>query len=556
MKLELYNQYVRMNRRALLQGAAALAAYGATAGLPPVLAAEMSENEKSLRKQLLKIPGVGVRQPTDADWQKVGELCIGQTKQSVQPGEFKGVELTFMGLNTQNLHIILFRGLLKAWEDYTGAKINYVPLANDDFNARLQRSIALNTVDFDMIEMGPPFEGDTAGRGVLSEMPDWVPKLIDMDDYVNYLKAPIGTWDGKTYRVSVDGDCHFLNYRTDVFSDQSFAKEWASVSDKAGLDTWGVPTTWQQVQAATKFLKGKKLDGQDVYGYLDHCKPWGGFGFYYLLDRASAYAKYPGEPAWLFDADTMRPRVNDPAFVRAIQDVVDALPYEPQDQLNMDGMGTGFTEFLAGTGSLVSWWGDIGQSAQTNDQSVVGDRISFSINPGSDEVYNSKTAKWEKPAGGTNFAPLCAFGGLGVYVTKHADSDPLKRKAAWSAAAHLGGKDMALWLTVYPSGMQPYRESQFIAAEYVEAGYPEEYIKSYLDATRASYNHPNAALDLRIPGVFTYYSAGEEILAKVYAGKMTAQEGGDAIAAAWEKITDQLGRDNQIKFYKASLGIK
>jgi multiple sugar transport system substrate-binding protein len=35
---------------------------------------------------------------------------------------------------------------------------------------------------------------------------------------------------------------------------------------------------------------------------------------------------------------------------------------------------------------------------------------------------------------------------------------------------------------------------------------------------------------------------------------MKAQEGADAIAAAWEKLTDQLGRDSQIKLYKASLG--
>jgi multiple sugar transport system substrate-binding protein len=36
---------------------------------------------------------------------------------------------------------------------------------------------------------------------------------------------------------------------------------------------------------------------------------------------------------------------------------------------------------------------------------------------------------------------------------------------------------------------------------------------------------------------------------------MTAQEGADAIAKAWEKITDQIGRDNQIALYKASLGL-
>ena len=48
--------------------------------------------------------------------------------------------------------------------------------------------------------MGAPFEGDVCGRGLADEMPDWVKKMIEMDDYVGYLKAPVGTWDGKTYR--------------------------------------------------------------------------------------------------------------------------------------------------------------------------------------------------------------------------------------------------------------------------------------------------------------------------------------------------------------------
>ena len=40
----------------------------------------------------MKIPGVGAGSPTDADWQKVGELCLGPTKERVQEGEFAGVE--------------------------------------------------------------------------------------------------------------------------------------------------------------------------------------------------------------------------------------------------------------------------------------------------------------------------------------------------------------------------------------------------------------------------------------------------------------------------------
>ena len=135
------------------------------------------------------------------------------------------------------------------------------------------------------------------------------------------------------------------------------------------------------------------------------------------------------------------------------------------------------------------------------------------------------------------------------------DSDPFKQKAAWSAAAHLGGKDISLWTAAYPSGMQPYRNSHFNIPEWVEAGYDEKFITGYLNSEKDSYNHPNAAIEPRIPGIFQYYSIAEDELSKIFAGQMSAQQGADNIAAAWEKLTDQIGRENQIKLYKASLGL-
>ena len=92
--------------------------------------------------------------------------------------------------------------------------------------------------------------------------------------------------------------------------------------------------------------------------------------------------------------------------------------------------------------------------------------------------------------------------------------------------------------------------------EWVAAGYDEAFIDDYLDSKLDCYNHPNAAIEPRIPGIFQYYSVAEDELAKIYAGQYDgAGDGADAIAAAWEKITDQIGRDNQIKLYKASLGM-
>lgn len=552
MKVGIYEQLVRAGatRRDMLKGAASMAALAAASTGTLGALTRQAAAQDDVRAQILQIPGVGKGSPTDADWQKVGELCLAATKANVAEGEFAGVELTFMGLNNQNLHNFLFRGFLKPWEAYTGAKISWIDLAQADYNARLQQSIATGTVDFDIIEMGAPFEGDTASKGLLDEMPDWVATQIEADDLVGYLKPPVGTWDGKTYRITIDGDCHTFAYRKDYFTDPA-------ITGATGVTE--PPTTWQQVNEFSTKVKGQKdpLTGLNAFGFLDPLKGWGGFGFYFLEDRATAYAKHPDDKAWLFDPDTMKPRVNNPAFVQAIQDVMDliAAGAYPSDQINADPGTTAFQQFLAGTGGGLCWWGDVGSSARTSDTSVVGDVVGFSINPGSDKVFNSKSGEWETPES-PNFAPNMAYIGWGVYVTSRVSGDEKKRKAAWSAAAHLGGKDLSLWTSAYPSGFQPYRQSHFNYEEWEKAGYDRAYIEDYLGSNLDSYNHPNAAIEPRIPGIFQYYSVAEDELAKGFAGQYkSAQETADAIAAAWEKITDQIGRDGQIKLYKASLGM-
>lgn len=558
MKVSLYEYIVRAqaSRRDLLKGAASMAALAAASSAGLGALTRKATAQDNLRAEILKIPGVGAGSPTDADWQKVGEMCLGPTKANVAEGEFAGVELTFMGLNNQNLHNFLFRGFLKPWEAYTGAKLNWIDLAQADFAPTLLQKIATNTIDFDILQMGAPFEGDTAGKGLLDEMPDWVKAQIDMDDYVNYLKAPVGTWDGKTYRISIDGDCHTLAYRKDYYDNAEWAEAWKAAG---GEGEWAPPTTWAQVNAHAKFLAGKTdpLSGQPAHGFLDPLKiSWGGFGFYFLEDRATAYAKHPDDPAWLFDPDTMKPRVNNPAFVRAIQEVMDLIATQgayPSDQINADPNTTAFQQFLAGTGGALTWWGDVGSNARTSDTSVVGDVVGFSQIPGSTQVYNSKSGTWEDK---TNEAPNMAYIGWGVYVSNRVSGDEKKRKAAWSAAAHLGGKDLSLWMAAYPSGFQPYRNSHFNYEEWEAAGYDRAFVEDYLGSNADSYNHPNAAVEPRIPGIFQYYSVAEDELAKGYAGQYkSAQETADAIAAAWEKITDQIGRESQIKLYKASLGM-
>ena len=321
------------------------------------------------------------------------------------------------------------------------------------------------------------------------------------------------------------------------------------------MTDWGPPKTWQQVQQVTKFLKGKKVKGKEVYGFLDQPKPWGGFQFYFTASRATAYAKYPGEKNWMFD-ENMKPLVNNPAWVRAIQDVVDALPNEPADQINADPNTTAFQQFLTGTGSLLEWWGDIGTVRE--DERHRDDRRRARLrHPARLRTTSTISAKqqWEKLASGPNHRAEHGLSRLGHLRDEDRRRDPKRQKAAWSAAAHLGGKDLSMWTAAYPSGFQPYRKSHTNLDLWALAGYDKKYIGSYMDSQSTSYNHPNSAIEPRIPGIFQYYSIAEDELQKMFAGKQTAQQGADNVAAAWEKLTDKLGRENQVKYYRIAMGL-
>ena len=534
-----------VDRRTVLKAATGAAAGFSAWGIPGK-SYQRALAQDNVLAEILAIPGAG-GSPTEADMERVGELCLRSTKQ----GAFAGQTVTFIGLNNAGYHNNIFRPLSRAWEEFTGATIQWIDVPQAEIFSKVQQGVATGEIEFDVMEGGAPWEGDILGRGLANPMPDWVKEQIDLSDYVRLLQAPVGTWDDVTYRISIDGDCHNFNYRSDVFSSPELAEEWSA---SGGEGDWGVPTSWQQVQAQTQFLSGKQIDGNEIYGYLDVVKPGGGFSWYFFASRASAYAKNPESPAWLFDPETMTPYVNNPAFVRALQDMVDVIGVEPPDQLNADLLVT-LGQILGGTGAMTAWWGDVGSNVYTSDTSVVQDKMSFSILPGSPDVYNNQTGEWDTVGEGQlNFAPNEAYIGWGLYVMQKAEERGVT-EAAWDLAAHLGGKDLSMWTAIYPSGFQPYRDSHFDLQYWEEAGYPPEFAEAYVASQSDSYNHPNGAIEPRIPGIFDYYIAAEEEVALAVAGEKSAQEALDSAAAKWEEITDRNDRESQIGLYKAALGM-
>ncbi len=526
----------RASRRSVLKAAAAT---GAAAGFSAV-----GIPGKAYRRALAQ-DDVRARLLATSDPEEAGQIALRTT---VPEGAFQGQTVRFQGLSNTNFHVNKFRPLARAWEEHTGATVEWIEVTQADSYPRMFQAISTDSVSFDVLEASGGWEGDLLGGGHCLPMPDSLRNDpgYDFDDIVPYLRSPTRTWDGVLYGASIDGDMHHFNYRKDVFSDPDLAVEWQS---SGGEGEWGVPQTWQQVQTASEFLAGKDGELGTLYGILDSTRV-DNTSQYFFHSRASAYGKYPDDPAFFFDLD-MTPRINSPAFVRALEDIVAALEWAPPDQQSADLL-TNLGNFLAGTGTMSHWWADVGSNVYTSGDSLVQGRVGYDILPGSPDVYNYGAGQWEtlpEP----NHAPYLAFLGWGLYVMKEAEQEGVV-DASWDLISHLTGKDISAWMSIYPSGMNPWRESHFVPEEWEVTGFPVDEAEQYLTSIQESYNHPNRIVDLRIPGVGQYWGAAEAEWTQAITGAVSPQEALDNAARRWNEITDSLGRERQIEFYQASLG--
>jgi multiple sugar transport system substrate-binding protein len=533
----------RHDRRTILKAAAG----APTLAVGTPLTGRTQATPESVKDQILAIPGPGAGAPTESDMERVGELCLHTGYQ----GAFQGQTVVFQGPADERFWLHAFRPLSRAWEEATGATIEWVAIPPDDLYTTMSRELASGEVGFDIVQASATWEGEMLGGRHMLPMPDAVRNApeYDEDDIVPYLKGPTRTWDGVVYGASIDGDMHHFNYRKDVFASEDLAAEWGASGGEGGF---GAPTTWQQVQAYSQFFQGKTgPDGQPLYGILDPLARSGGLGTYFFFSRASAYARHPDDPAFFFDPETMAPRINSPAFVRALQEMVDVVPFAPPGQQDAVWLDT-LDGFLAGRGTMAHWWADIGANEYSSADSVVQDKVGFSLLPGSPDVYNHATGAWDT-VGGNNTAPYLAFLGWGLYVTAASEGRGVS-VAAWDLVKHLSSRDISLWMNIYPTGMNPSRQSHFNATDWTIAGYPQADAQQYLDSISQSYNHPNRIVDLRIPGQGEYWIAAEDEWTRAISGELTPQEALDNAAAAWEEITDRYGREAQQALYAASLG--
>ena len=437
------------------------------------------------------------------------------------------------------------------WAAETGATVELQAFAFADLFPKIITALQTGTGEFDVLIYPSDYMGDIAGGGYVLPVPDTLKAEIDWEDMIPLYRERIADWGGTTYAVPWDGDSHMMYYRKDLVSpDSQYAAEFESTYGY----TLDEPVTWAQYRDIAEFFHNREVDTAGlvapIYGVAE-AQRREAQSFWFLMTRASGYAKVPGDPFFFFDEE-MNPLVNTPGWVHGLQDWIDISPFGAPDMTNFDVTNVRAV-FPAGQTVFGLDWGDVGPITIDPNASVVKGLAGFGPHPGGDQYWDRATGEWVTPEGGVNRAPFIAFGGWVISVA--ADTDVAD--AAWSLISYLSQPELAgVLATTGGTGVNPLRTSQFENLDiWVGAGFDEASALDYLDAIESSISDPNAVVDLRIPGAFEYFAALDTGISRALAGELTAQEALDGVADEWNAITDRLGRDSQLSLYRQSIGL-
>lgn len=445
------------------------------------------------------------------------------------------------------------------WEARTGAIVSIQTYPFGELYQNIMRAARDNTGEYDVIVYASDWSGDIMGNGHVIPIPDEIRERVDWDDILPLYRERIAAWGGTVYALPFDGDSHMMYYRRDLVNPQSqYAAEFQAEFGYP-LDE---PETWSQYFDIASFFHGRTVNTsgfqRPIAGVSEAQRP-NAQSYWFLISRAAGYAKVPGDPCFFFSCDPetpMRPRVNNPGWVRALQDWIDIRPY------GVEGMGEHDVVdvrriFPAGQAVFALDWGDIGPASIDEDISIVRDLVGFSVLPGGDQYWdyraNDGAGAWVTPEDGVNRAPFIAYGGWILSVME----DSANQEAALDFIAFMASRELATVLaTTAGTGVNPLRVSQFENLDpWLNAGFSERAALDYLEAIEQTINHPNAVLDIRIPGSAEYLRALDQGIARALAGTQTPQQALNEVAEEWDFITDRYGRDEQLNFYLESLGL-
>lgn len=456
------------------------------------------------------------------------------------------------------------------FEKLTGATYNIVEIPFGEMQAKIFTDLATGRGTYDVI-VGPMFfMGDYVAN-------NWI---IPIDKYFNDPRMP--KWDRESiaepirkllqygdnwYAFNNDHDGMVIYYRRDLFTDA----KWRAEFKKAyGYDLPVPPRTWQQILDIAAFFNGKDLNGDgknNGHGITMHLKV-GEQGFFNYIALAGAFVVNPApgpDPkkvtrynnVFWFDPEDMTPLINTPGHIKALKTLKQLVSYGPSAMLGW-GLSEAWDVFLQGNAAMTFTFGDVGTLSQDPRSSVVRGKLGVVAIPGSSEVYDLEAKQWRtlnEPnrvanESGASWSPVISRFSenpdLAAYFCSLMATPEINH---WNVAWGWTGVDPG---TTYDF-LKPHGKA--VIDDYVQTGYNAQDVTEFLDAYyELWFEYPLSIPYLRIPGTADYIESLDIHLSEGLTGQVSVEEALNRVAKDWERITNRLGRKNQLKLYQEAIG--
>ena len=288
-------------------------------------------------------------------------------------------------------------------------------------------------------------------------------------------------------------------------------------------------------------------DGELEYGSAEVMKK-DDLMFAAFFSRSVAYSKNPRTPGgFFFELETMKPLINNPGFVEALGDWIEATKYVPPGGMNF-GLGDEINSFGGGQ-TLFSFSWDDALIAAMQDDSPIKNKVAAAPLPGADRVWNRVSGKWDNQY---NQAPYIVWGwAVGV-----AKQSKVQEMAFDYLCFFANDANHQADLAIGRFGVNPFKKSDFDPNIYIDTmGWDPEIARSYTETLLGmEEKSTNRVFPLRVPGVFEFTGAVAVGTSKALAGQLSPQEALDEVAKEWEAILGRVGKDNVRSAY--SVGVK
>lgn len=467
---------------------------------------------------------------------------------------YKGVTLNVLAVKATVGDSLKYHA--KRWSEQTGARVNVAEVPIDTLHTQIFSDLTSGLGRYDAYQTAAWFYGDFFTPKTPYVIPihqflgDKKFPYWDPSQFLSAIKR-LYVWQGKLYGVLYDADAQVLYYRSDVLNNKKYQAKFKS---KVGYDLPVPPKTMKQMHDIAKFFTGWDWngDGENDWGMALHAKV-NAQGFFHFLTLAAPYVVSPDNKYFYFDPDTMKPLINSPGHLRALEEYVKFLPDGPKEEISWT-LGQGWNLFLSGKAVFEPTWGDLPTLAQNTKDSVVKGKVGATLIPGTQEAYDPFKKAWKKydlnqvgnVNGGSWHCVISKF-------SKH-------KEATYDFLAFMANRKNAFYNVTHGwTGVQPGMKYEYLPPhgdgslkEYEAQGWNAHDAAAYLHAYYKNLSHPVQQHYLRIPGAAEYWHEIDINVSSVLAGDMKPKDALDKIYDSWEQITERYGRAQQKASYRES----